>query len=580
MAEEQEINLTLNNISPFFQVLVFEKEKYNRKIFDEYLSKRIEKSSSKKKTISIEWSSSTKSVLAYLISFKELPTWIDDIQALSNKTISKIENTENALILIDDSQSHLYIHTTNRKLEEIIKSVVYEDIDERKVDIKKIYHALTETDLNIKMLGIHNTFGAGGTAAEAKSYSGKDARLSLTPSFDSGYSFSYCLGAQTNEFGDSKVFGCSASRRKFWGTWTDGIISFSNQCKNIEDALTADNSGEFIKTLVSPIEVENPELLEPLSFYLDYIVPRKGIVILEINKKSLTDWYCTILGKNQVSIGDNINSITLDIEEISNSSIKISYADQNKKASVIIAEDGAPFEKKKRFDLVDFLKSEESFTIIFEEGVAFRENSFWKDNRLQTTFTKDIYHDISWDMIDIRKEDSPSDLKGHISIATRTEEYLTEQILNYKIIAIIKDGGANEISDHLVICEDKIMLIHEKYSSSENVGLRIDDLQVVSSQLIKNIKYLFPGAHSARAERLLKNAVYLNPACKTEKDLIASITSALTNMDAQNECWIVQPGISKEKLINAPQNKAHILLSHLSSICSSNNTIFKLFCSK
>src|SRR4051794_38095541 len=102
MAEEQEINLTLNNLSPFFQVLVFEKEKYNREIFEKNLSKRIEKSSSKKKTINIEWSSNTKNILAYLISFKELPTWIDEIQALSDKTISKLENIENALILIDD----------------------------------------------------------------------------------------------------------------------------------------------------------------------------------------------------------------------------------------------------------------------------------------------------------------------------------------------------------------------------------------------------------------------------------------------------------------------------------------------
>jgi hypothetical protein len=532
-----------------------------------------------KKNVQIDWLQSTKKILAIRVSFREFPSWLETSQKISTGELTPLENIENSLVIIDDSQTHIFVHSSNRKLEDIIKTIIYEDWEQEKVDIKEIYRALTETDLKIKMLGINNTFGAGGTAAEAKSYSGKDARLSLTPSFDSGYSFSYCLGAHTDANGNRKVFGCSARRRKFWGAWTNGITEFSEQCRNIESALVSVNSGEFINTLVSPTTVTNPNILNVLSFYLDYVIPSKGIVTLEINKIIITDWHCTLLSNTQFSIGNDITSILIDISSITNSSIRFSYTAPSSKASIIIAEDGSQLERRRRVDLIDFLKKEDSYTIIFEEGLAFRENSFWKDNRLRTPFIKDVYTEISWTNVDLRKEDSASSTPGFISIADRTEEYLTNKTLTDDIIAIIKDGGANEVADHLVIYKDKILLIHEKFTTSQIPGLRIDDLQVVSAQLIKNIKYLFPTSHSIRAQRLFDNAIYLDKSCTTKEQLIEAITIALTDFESQNECWIVQPGISKDKLLNDISNKAHVLLSHLSSICISNNTKFKLFCS-
>lgn len=578
MLKKNRPKISLNNLEPFFQVLVFRKEKYTRKKLRTGIFKKISELNSKKKSAEIDWLQSTKKILAIRIRFREFPSWLGMNTSISDGAPSVLENVENSLLLIDDSQSHIFVHSSNRKIEDIVKSIIYEDWEQEKIDIKKIYRALAETDLSIKMLGINNTFGAGGTAAEAKSYSGKDAKLSLTPSFDSGYSFSYCLGAHIDNSGNKQVFGCSAKRRKFWGSWTDGILEFSEKCKNIEAALVAVNSGEFINTLVSPTTVSKPAKLKLLSFYLDYVIPSKGIVVLDINKKIITDWNCTITTNTQISIGNETDRISIDINSISNDSIKFSYTNANHKASVIVAEDGSQLGRRRRTDLIDFLKKEDTFTIIFEEGFAFRENSFWKDNRLNTPFIKEVHTDISWKNVDLRKEDSASDIVGFISIADRTEEYLFEKIAIDNIIAIIKDGGANEISDHLVICKDKILLIHEKFTSSQTPGLRIDDLQVVSSQLIKNIKYLFPTSHSTRSQRLFDNAIYLDKSCSTKELLVENITTALNNVETQNECWIVQPGISKTKLLKNTSNKAHVLLSHLSSICVSNNTKFKLFC--
>jgi hypothetical protein len=245
---------------------------------------------------------------------------------------------------------------------------------------------------------------------------------------------------------------------------------------------------------------------------------------------------------------------------------------------VIITNDENNLRRKKRFDFVEYLLNEENYTILFEEGYAYREHSFWKDNRLTTPFKKDSYTDIDWSQVDIRKEASPPDDATKICIAEQTELYLYDRIEEFGIVAIIKDDGANEAADHLVVCKDRLILVHEKFSMRSQKGLRIDDLQVVASQLIKNIRYLFPSAHTERSQRFFDNAIYLNSGCNSPENLVKLITVALSDIQVQNECWIVQPGISKARLDRSVRNKMHVLLSHLSSICSSNNTKFKLFC--
>lgn len=573
-------NINLSEIAPFFQVLVFDKTQYTRKKLRSDIFKKIKQIKKGNRIVEVDWLSQTNKILAMRISFRELPSWLDKVHLANAKSISPLENIEHGLILIDDSHSHLFVHSSNKKLEDLIHSIIHEDWKQSKIDVKKMYHALAEITLNIKSLGINNTFGAGGTAAEAKSYYAKDAALSLTPSFDAGYSFSYCLGSQIDHAGASSVFGCSIKKRKFWGTWTEGWHSFSSRCHEIDDSLKSSNTGEFINLLVRPIAVDKPDTLEPLSMYIDYVIQAKGMVILEINKVSLSDWYCTVSSKTKFIIGNDSINVAITITNITNSSAIFEYENPGKTAQIIVTEDDSNTKNKKRMDLVAFLNRGENFTLIFNEGCAFRDGSFWQDNRLTTTFSKSVNLDISWSGVDIRKEASASKNPKLICISERTKEHLFSLITKENILAIIEDDGANEIADHIVVCRGKIILVHEKFSSKPTPGLRVDDLQVVSSQLIKNIRYLFPKSHKDKDQRLFDNAIYLDKSCKSKDDLIDAITKALSAPYSQNECWIVQPGLSKDRLDKKPKNKIHVLLSHLASICASNNTEFKIFGSK
>lgn len=575
--EDEEI--TLNNLSPYFQILVFKKDNYDRKSFKELIKEKTNTTQKRHKNSTLKWDFETTQIYAAWIETKEFPSWLETKENIALNSKLPI-NVENSLIVINDANSYLYVHASDKRTEEIINNTFLNELKQTKVDIKIFYKALSELDLKIKSLGINNTFGAGGTAAEAKSYFGKDAKLSLTPSFDSGYSFSYCLGSNTDNKGNTSSFGCSAKKRKFWGSWTESITDFLNQCAEIDKLLNTTSNGDFIPFLVHPFEVKNPKKLKILGFYLDYVVPTKGIVTPIINKEEIHDWQCQTDTNGKITIGNETNKIDIAIKDLDNNNIEFSYSDPQSNALIAIANDGEKLGRKKKTDLIEYLQNEENFTILFEEGIAFRERSFWKDNRLNTPFMKEIYTDIDWSNVDIRKEDSPSKKPKKISIAQKTEEYLLEKIPTLEILAIIKDGGANEAADHMVICRDKLIIIHEKFSSKDTAGLRIDDLQVVASQLIKNIRYLFPSAHDSQLERFFQRARYLDLNCKSPHNLGQIILNALSNIDSQNECWIVQPGISKLKLIKKNKNKSHILLSHLNSICSSNNTKFKLFCSE
>lgn len=570
--------LNINNLSPYFQVIVFKKENYNRATFKKLVEDKISKSQKTHKASILRWENESKQTYAAWIETKEFPSWLDTNEKIDTHSALPV-NIENSLILINDTASYIYAHASDKRTEEIVKQIFLIDLKQTKVDIKIFYKALAELDLKIKSLGINNTFGAGGTAAEAKSYFGKNAELSLTPSFDSGYSFSYCLGSNTDQFGNTSSFGCSTKKRKFWGSWTEGTSDFTQQCKEIDTILNSKNNGDFIPFLVHPFEVKNPQKLKILGFYLDYVAT-KGIVTPIINKHEIHDWQCEVDNTGKIKIGDDKNFTEIKITKIDNSSIEVQYIDPLKSALIALSNDDKKILRKKKIDLIEYLHAEENFTILFEEGIAFREKSFWKDNRLSTPFLKEIYTEIEWSNVDIRKEDSPSKDPKKISIAQRTEEYLHENIQNLNIVAIIKDGGANEAADHMVICKDQIILIHEKFSSADTPGLRIEDLQVVASQLIKNIRYLFPTAHTSQLDRFFQRATYLQSDCKTPAQLEKAILQALTNINTQNECWIVQPGISHEKLAKQLNNKFHVLLSHLSSICASNNTKFKLYCSK
>jgi len=218
--------------------------------------------------------------------------------------------------------------------------------------------------------------------------------------------------------------------------------------------------------------------------------------------------------------------------------------------------------------LLDYLNENTNFTLLFENGYGFRDGLYWEDNRLKLAFTKSATP-IDWRGIDIQRESKTRGRRN--TIADAIERYFRRTPIG------ICDDRANEAADFVIVDKQRFILIHSKFSSEPRKGLRAEDLQVVCSQALKNMRFFVPDAVEARLESWYGRVFTRNRL--TLERFKDKIRAQLNNPSVQKECWIVQPGISKARLDAHPRNKMHILLNHLDSVCRSQNVSFNLVCS-
>jgi len=538
-------------IKPFFQTVIHKNNLFSLKKFNKRLKERIA-TYNEKKYKNIKMISEGRNPCSfYTYSLKEFPNWYKANTEITNSLrVENFEDREIVLVLLYEAKGYIFTHSTNSVLSEIINDVLSIDLNQKKLNLSEMYSILDDDELQLRTLGINNTFGAGGIAAEAKTYFGRDTQYSLNVAYDSGYSFSYCLASKNNGTTRSS-FGCSTKKRKVWGTWTESIDDFITKCNAIEKTLSKNLSSEIFDILVNPIKDFDPSSNELIHFHLDYSIPNKGLTFLRRGNEFYSNWQ-TSIGKDEVII------IRIDGLEVSlkhtwdGERINFQYCDPDNTLKVVISGADEEIKGKRNYDLIEYLEKD-NFTLIFESGIAYRDRTFWRDNRLNNIFN-DSCCDIKWDDVDIKRESKEARDKNKKNISTALENYIKLRFHNEKYI-LINDNGANEIADHICVFEDHIILIHEKYSSQDKPGLRAGDVQEVIAQALKNMRYFIPLDYEESIDRLKVNSVHMDQNITTE--LIDFLYTAIRNKDVQNECWIVQPGIRQSKLEHDQDNKIH-----------------------
>lgn len=578
------MKINTENILPYFQVIIYKSD--TEVDLNEYLlsfKMRIkEKNERNRHFLKIENVVQNENPLIVHLVHKKSPTWTDYNTITPSKKANYLEDLENDILIVYKGEDYLFIHSQcNVVLSLGELSVQYVSNPERIVKVKPsaIIQILNSENPNINTLGIDNVFNAGGSAPESKSYHSKNAKYCLTPSFDSGYGFSYCLGI-INKDDVRQQFGCSLKKSKVWRTWVDEFDQFMDNCEELEAILKNDEIRKDIELLVSPISEDLVEDKLPLEFYLDYTIKKKGIVGLSQEEENYFDWFCYI---NQ----DNINQIIfqLNLEEAPPFVILeftydvdkwiFSYVDEENTLSIFLTDDEENANRRKK-DICEFLENQDHFTFVFNKGIAFRNGSFWKDNRIDQEYKK-VKDNYDWEGVDLRREERASDDPEKINILTS----LMNHFNGFEDFIIgINDNGANEIADLIIITLDRFILVHAKYSESDDAGLRVGDIQVVTAQALKNIKYFISDSYKDdQFDRLIANS-FESDSISTSDELKSLIYQSLNNYNYQKECWIVQPGLSKEKLGNNPENKIHSLLNFTESICKSNDVLFKFIGNK
>lgn len=179
--------------------------------------------------------------------------------------------------------------------------------------------------------------------------------------------------------------------------------------------------------------------------------------------------------------------------------------------------------------------------------------------------------DISWKGIDITKE----------SFIAGRKDTIGDAILRYlkakgRPGVVICDDGSNEVADYLVVGDGRVVLIHAKFSEKSAVGLRVDDVQVVLAQCLKNLQFFQWAALEPYVGRLLGKVQRKFQFTGKAEDLLRE---SYENQRTKRECWVVQPGMSAARPTADQKNKIHALLNHAESACLPSNVDFHFFCS-
>ncbi|WP_010514574.1 hypothetical protein [Leptospira licerasiae] len=580
------MKIDINNVAPFFQVVVFitnAKKPFPIILskFDLHISETIKKNGHI--IVHKEIDSISENLLVRTYAHKWPPTWMITTPPLSGgETAREHENKLNEIFILYRKNDYIFFHTSSSFIESHLRDTIEKGIvDTRLLDLVKIYSFANNDFLEFRTLGINNIFNAGGTAPEAKTLYGRNAEYSLTSSFDAGFGFSYGLGAR-REKGKKEIipFGLSAKKRKLWGTWTKNIDDFCNICDRLSIELKKATKSNKLQILATPLEISKTEQLKLLHCYIDYSIPKKGLLQVKLNSgEYIFNWHSHLSEGSKpkmiISTDDRKENCEIELSRLKNGKWEFNYANSSDKLLFLISEEGADIEKRRGTDAVQYLNKQEDFTLLFANGVAYRDGIYWKDNRFSNIFKKSEIS-ITWSNVDITKEIREPENSHNISITKQVKKYLESLKGNEKPFFLIEDNGANEVGDIVAFTDEKFILTHIKFSTAAIPGLRIEDLHVVCAQALKNLRFFNPTFLLARIERLKKNVFYPQ---RSLENIEQQLINKINNIQAQKECWIVQPGISKKLLEKDKKNKAHSLLNYVDGICNSNNITFRFFCS-
>jgi len=521
----------------------------------------------------------------FTVCHKSIPTW------LSSRRISRTkdeffswENYSTHLAIVYITGFHLFLSCKDSKVLAFFQRAI------SKID-SSIISVVTKSEFQraqafhgeeTKIIGLKNTFGTGnsGKIPDSKAYTGLDCKRSLNGVTDHVFKLSH-IGSSDKENGYS---GASVKKRKVWGGWTDSLNNYKEVCDKYSNSLSDSDikDSTSLKCLAQPSSFDKIKNKKPIAFSLEAVIKKKGVLYMKNENDLYTSWNTSLAQykKDIIEFKMWIDKNTIEKCQIKflisdSGEIEFEYAIDNEIEPHVVFMSEYSTEPRGR-DLVKYLNSTDNYVFLFSGGISYSKDGCYKMEKLANCFFDRSVLDISWSDVDIKKEEAKAFHPYKYNILDRVEEY-SKTLSNLKFA--INDNGANEVADIILLMTNKIIFIHAKASKTNIPGLRVEDLQVVSSQAIKNVNFAVPEPyHIDQIDRLFKNSYFNQDGLDSTsfKDLFINL---LEDLNIKKEVWIVQPGISKLKLESKPDNKIHTLLSFAELSLNSAQIDFKLICS-
>ena len=588
--ESRILNPPFNDISPFFSAVIYRKHEeidLNKVLRFSKIECDKENRDSTRHYYYFNEEYLEDSFGVFTICQKSIPTWLTSRRISRDRENFQIwEDFKTHLIIVYQTEHFFFLSCKEAKvlgffqlaLSKIDSSVL------SLVEKKNFQKVKAFKGDKAKIIGLKNTFGfgGGGRIPESKSYTGRDCSRSLNGMTDHVFRLSH-LGSTDEEDGYS---GASVKKRKVWGGWTSCLVDFLTVCDKYADSLTEDNENEqfiqrSLKCLAQPSSIDNVRGKKPILFQISSWVKGRGLVGLRYKDFSVKSWDVEIpqYAKDKIIIRINLETglplesvITFDYDD--ENKINFEYHQDNENELNVVFFQEEENEPRGR-DLIRFLNRHKEYTLLFPGGIAYSDGDFYVLDKLNNSFFGNSEAIINWSKVDITKEEAVA-AKPRMNILEKLEDYV-KKMPNVYFAA--NDNGANEVADLVILSDNTVAFVHAKASKTAKPALRIGDLQVVASQAVKNVNFVIPAPYSTnQVKRLYNNSIH-NPSEMSFEEFQEAFFGSLEDINVKKEIWIVQPGISKEKLEANPDNKAHTLLSYTELALNSAQIDFRLICS-
>lgn len=175
---------------------------------------------------------------------------------------------------------------------------------------------------------------------------------------------------------------------------------------------------------------------------------------------------------------------------------------------------------------------------------------YYKYSYEDITFDPSLLSSRDWMGVDIRKE---SRMKGDVEHPDSIQAKVIEMCQEEGFAVIYDDDGANEVADLICFKETDdsvvIRLVHCKFSSSDDPGARLADVEVLASQVSRSARWL-GDVHALEKQIRLRDSSRRDKGIASRfvggdlKDL-KSIIQATHHKSVKKEVVAVQPGLSE-----------------------------------
>jgi len=371
---------------------------------------------------------------------------------------------------------------------------------------------------------------------------------------------------KSNFFGDGFQdggpvgIGCS-SRGKIWGRDTGSLDEWVEWCNQVATELldgNADTSKLIDNVLLREIIPHLPTDKEPWFIEWPERFNRLNEYSLKLSADQIEEplyrWGISLL---QYDVKENCFDFTISHSEgvLPASTYRLSITGEEGAGFAVSLLDGPKLK-------LCGLKQEQTLEDFFKEYppiLDFIDHSFLEGaNFVDPKQTPPAYSasdlDVrDWTPVNIRKE---SRWKGGVFHEDSIQAQAMQWCLDEGFEIIVDDDGANEVADIVAVKEEgdglRLRLLHCKYSATDDSGARIEDVVEVSSQAVKNIRWMWDlnalrtRLNKRDKDRTAKGASRYFRGDPSMLKKVARISQIRPRYE--KEVVIVQPGISASKI--------------------------------